>query len=185
MNEIRRSGNYLMTDGIISFVAGIILLFLTGISQSLAVILFAAYAALYGVSQLVAARGERSPENNPNSLRAIGIFSIIAAVIILFFMTAALPIVIFLIAAHAIIVGAAELAAAYMYREEVRGDGWWIGVGIIRLLFGLFLLFNLGMSLPGLILTIAWYAIIIGPVLAIFGYETRGKEAGYRRHPAH
>jgi uncharacterized membrane protein HdeD (DUF308 family) len=185
MDDIKRSGTSLITDGMISFVAGIILLFLTGISQITAVLLFAAYAIVYGISQIIAARGERSPENNPNSLRAIGIFSIVAGIIIAFLASSSLPIVIFLIAAHAIIVGLYELFAAYMYRDEVRGDGWWIGVGAIRLLFGLFLLFNLGMSLPSLILTVAWYAIIIGPVLAVFGYENRGKEFGYRKHAAH
>lgn len=185
MDEIKRSGTSLITDGVISFLVGVVLLFLTGISQTTAVILFSAYAIVYGISQVVAARGERSPENSPNSFRAIGYFSIIAGIVILFFANATLPTVIFLIATHAIITSISELLVAYAYREEIKGDAWFVGAGVIRLLFGLFLLFNPGMSLQSLILAIAWYAILIGPVLAIFGYETRNKEVGYRRHPAH
>jgi uncharacterized membrane protein HdeD (DUF308 family) len=100
-------------------------------------------------------------------------------------MNASLPVIILLIAAHALITGVSELIAAWSYREEIKGDGWYATVGAIRIIFGLFLIFNLGMSLSTLVLAIAWYAIVVGPVLAVFGYSTRTKEVGYRRHLAH
>jgi uncharacterized membrane protein HdeD (DUF308 family) len=172
-----------MTDGIFSLLAGLILLFLTGASQSLIVFLFALYAVILGVVHFTAARGEREPNQSTTYLRVIGIYSIIYGLFLLFFMSATLPTIIALIAAYGLITGGAEVIAAYYYRKDLGGYAWLISTGTIRVLFSLFLLFNLGVSLPVFILYLALYAIVVGITMTVFGYEVR---AGIgKAHPAH
>lgn len=181
METYKKSGGTLITDGIVSVLAGLILLFLTGISQPLLVVLFALYAIGYGITQLIAARGERDFDKDTMPLRAIGIFSLVAGILLFFLINASLQTVILYIAAHAIITGGAEIIVSRAYRDEMRGNALFVTVGIIRVLFGVLLLLNLGMTLPTLVMSIGWYAIIIGPVLAFYGYAVATRESGWGR----
>lgn len=178
MDTYKKSGSAIITDGIVSIIAGIALLFLTDLSQQAVTLLFAAYAVGYGITQIIAAKGERDLDRNPSPLRAIGIFSLVAGIILAFLINADLSTIITFIAAHAIITGGAEILASRAYRDELRGNSWFVFAGLIRVVFGLILLFNTEMSLSSLIMTIAWYAIIIGPVLAFYGYAIGTKSPG-------
>lgn len=184
MDRYKKSGNSMISDGVFSIVAGIILLFLTNISQSSIVFFLAAYAVILGIAQIVAARGEREPEKNTTYLTVLGAYSVVAGLLLMFFMNAALPTIITLVAGYVIITGVAEVVAAYDYKSEMGGYAWLMGAGVVRTLFGLFLLFNTGMVLSTFIVMIAWYAIIVGIAVTVFGYEVRTQVGKYRQKPA-
>lgn len=164
-----------MTDGAISLVAGIALLFLTGMSQVAVVVYFSAYAIILGVAQTIAASGEREPGKDTSYLSLLGIYSIVAGLVLLFFMGAPLSTVIILVGAYVIITGVAEMIASYSYRTEMGGYVWLFGAGSIRALFGIILLFSTGIALSTFIYYVAIYAIIEGLVTGVFGYEVRAK----------
>lgn len=176
----RRSGSSLITDGVLTMLVGIVLLFLTSISLTAVIYLLAAYAIVYGISQLFAGRGERDVENNPSAFWAIGIFSILAGITLLFFRGAGLALAVFLISAYAIITGIAEIVTSYALRNEIRGYGWLVGAGIVRLIFGLYILFNPLIALATLISLVAIYALVVGAITIIYGYAIRQKT-----HTAH
>ncbi len=181
MDAKKTSGASLMTDGVISFLAGIALLFLTGISQSAIVLVFAAYAVVLGITQMVASTGEREEGKGTGYLTLLGLYSLLAGVGLLFFLGSPLTTVIALVGAYVIITGIAEAIAAYVYRTEMGGYSWLIGSGVIRGIFGIFLLFNTGVALSTFILYIAMYAVVEGIVTSVFGYEVRQQLGKYHR----
>ena len=182
MNTKKVSGTSLMTDGVISFLAGLTLLFLTGMSQSAIVLVFGIYAVILGISQMLAARGERDDVRDTGYLALLGFYSVVAGIALMFFMNASLALIIGLVAAYVIITGIAEVTAAIAYREEMGGYTWLAVSGAIRGLFGIFLLFNTGVALSTLVLYIAVYAIAEGISMGVFGYEVREQLGKYHQH---
>ena len=173
MDTKKLSGDSLMTDGTISLIVGIVLLFLTGISQSLIVLLFAVYAAVLGITQMIAASGETENGRGSGYLAFLGFYSLAAGVGLLFFMGADLALVLTLVGAYVIITGIAEAVAALVYRSDMDGYAWLVGAGAVQAIFGLFLLFNTGLALSTFIMYVAIYAIAEGIVMSVFGYEVR------------
>jgi uncharacterized membrane protein HdeD (DUF308 family) len=181
MDSKRTSGASLMTDGVISFFAGLVLLFLTGISQNAIVLIFAAYAVILGITQMLASNGEREEGKGTGYLTLLGLYSLLAGVGLLFFLNASLTTVIMLVGAYVAITGVAEVIAAYAYRTEMGGYSWLIGSGVIKAIAGIFLLFNTGVALSTFIFYVAIYAIIEGIVTGVFGYEVREQIGKYHR----
>jgi len=182
MDTKKMSGTSLMTDGVISFIAGIVLLFLTGISQSAIVLVFGAYAIVLGISQMVAASGEREEGKSTGYLTVLGLYSLLAGVGLMFFLNADLVTVIALVGAYVIITGIAEVTAALSYRKEMSGYMWLTVSGIVRGIFGLFLVFNTGVALTTFIMYVAVYAIAEGITMSVFGYEVRERLGKYHQH---
>jgi len=179
MDTKKMSGTSLMTDGVISFLAGLTLLFLTGISQSAIVLVLGVYAIVLGVSQMVAATGERAEEGNTRYLSALGLYSLAAGIALMFFTNAGLTTIIALVGAYVIITGIAEVTAALRYREEMGGYMWLATSGIVRGIFGLFLVFNTSVALTTFVLYVAVYAIAEGITMGVFGYEVREQLGKY------
>ena len=182
MNTKEMSGASLITNGVISFLAGLALLFLTGISQSAIVVVFAAFAIILGLTQMIAASGEREEGKSVGYLTLLGFYSLAAGIGLLFFINSALSTVISLVAAYVIIAGIAEVVAAFVYRSEMGGYSWLVGSGLIRGIFGVFLLFNTGITLATFITYIAIYALLEGIVTSVFGYEIRKNVGRYHEH---
>jgi len=173
METKKLSGNSLLVDGAIGFVAGVVLLFLTDISLNFMVFLFGIYAIILGATQILAANGETDDGQGMGYLAILGFFSLFAGVGLLFFMNSDLTMVLTLIGAYIVAMGLAETAGALLYRSHMNGYIWLITSGIIRTGFGLFLLFNTTINLSAFILWIAIYAIVEGIVMGLFGYEIR------------
>ena len=181
MDTKKASGASLITDGVISFIAGIALLFLTGITQSAIVLVFGAYAIVLGISQMVAASGEREEGRNTGYLTVLGLYSLLAGIALMFFLNAGLATIIGLVGAYVIITGIAEVTAALRYREEMGGYMWFTVSGIVRIIFGLFLVFNMGVALSTFVLYVAIYAIAEGITMSVFGYELREQLGKYHQ----
>jgi len=181
MDTKKRSGTSLITDGVVSFVAGFILLFLTNISQAAIVLVLAGYAMLLGITQMLAADGEREEGKRTSYLVLLGLYSLIAGVVLLFFVNAPLSTVIGLVGSYIIITGIAEVVAALAYKTEMGGYSWLVGSGSLQVLFGFFLLLNTGLALSTFIFYIAIYAIIEGLMMTVFGYEVREQIGKYHQ----
>lgn len=179
METKKMSGASLMTSGVISFLAGLALLFLTGMSQTVVVIAFAGYAIVLGITQMVAASGEREEGRGTGYLVLLGLYSFVAGIGLLFFTTAGLATVITLVGIYVVITGLAEMIAAFRYRTEMGGYSWLIGAGLIKGIFGVFLLLNTGITLSTFILYVAVYALAEGIVMGVFGYEVREQMGKY------
>lgn len=171
----------LMTSGIIGFLVGFALLFLTWISQLAMVMLFAAYAIVLGITQMLAASGETESNTGANYLTVLGLYSVFAGILLMFFVGAEVSTIITLIGAYIIITGIAELVAALLYRSDTSGYTWLAGGGVFRALFGLFLLLNTTVSLSTFIMYIAVYAIAEGIVTGILSYEVKEEKGRYHR----
>jgi len=181
METKKMSGNTLMTDGVISFVGGLALLFLTGISQFWIVLAFAVYVAILGVTQMLAASGETQEGRGSGYLAFLGFFSLAASVGLLFYIDATLTTVLMLVGTYVVITGVVEAIVALAYRSDMDGYMWLVGIGAIRAIFGVFLLFNTGLALSTFVLYVAVYAIAEGIATSIFGYEVKESIGRYSR----
>lgn len=173
METNKLSGASLITSGVITLIAGLVLFFLTGMSQSLIVMTFAAYAAIVGVTQMLAASGETEGGRGAGYLAFLGFYSLAAGVALLFFLDAALTTVITLVGAYVIITGVVEAIMAMVYRSDMNGYMWLVAVGAVKAIFGIFLLLSTGLVLETFIMYVAIYAVVVGFTTGVFGYEVR------------
>jgi|GEM_PF-1175523 len=173
MDTNKRSGTSLMTDGILTLLAGLVLLFLTAISQNAIVVVFSAMVIVLGITQMIAAGGEGKTAGETNYLALLGLYSFAAGVGLLFFMNVSLSTVIMLVAIYIAITGVAEMVAGVAFRKDIRGYSWLVASGAVRTVFALFLIFSTGIALATFILYIALYAVIQGFTMSVLGYEVR------------
>ena len=79
-----------------------------------------------------------------------------------------------LIAIWAILIGALQIIANVAIRKEAPGAWvWGVVAGAIGLIFGIVVLFNLGIGLVALIWLIGIWAIIFGVALIVLGLQVR------------
>src|SRR5262249_41854009 len=82
----------------------------------------------------------------------------------------ALALVIY-IAAWALMIGVTEIALAIKMRREIKGEWFFIFMGLASIIFAwLFFLYPLS-GAAALIWIIAWYAVIMGVLEIIFGFR--------------
>lgn len=96
----------------------------------------------------------------------------------------------FYIAAWAIATGLLEIAAAVRLRREIEGEWWFIGAGVISLLFGILLMARPGAGALALVWTIGVFAIVFGLMLVVLAIRSRRFAAQLRdgrgsMRPAH
>jgi uncharacterized membrane protein HdeD (DUF308 family) len=150
--------------GLAAIVFGVLAIIVPGLTLVALVLLFAAFAITDGVFALIG--GFRARAGSPDWWMILGgIASILVGVLAVIWpgpMTFALVV---LIGSWAIVTGAFEIAAAYRFRERIRGE-WLMALdGLVSILFGLFVLLFPGPGALALVWLIGAYAIASGIVL--------------------
>jgi uncharacterized membrane protein HdeD (DUF308 family) len=145
------------------------------------VILWGAYAITDGILALVlAARGGRAG-GRWGWLIFAGVASIHAGIGAFVWPGMTALILLALIALRAIVIGAAELAAAVRLRKQVRGE-WMLGAsGVFSILFGVLLLTRPDAGALAVVWMIAAYAFVVGVLLVGLGLRLRSWGRGARR----
>ena len=104
----------------------------------------------------------------------LGIVSLLFGIIILVWPGKTLGFMVILIAIWAILIGALQIIANVGIRKEAPGAWvWGVVAGAIGLIFGIVVLFNLGIGLVALIWLIGIWAIIFGVALIVLGLQVR------------
>src|SRR5438874_3121001 len=159
--------------GIAAIVFGVIAFVYPGLTVAVLVLLFGAWVLVDGVFRIVGAIGHRASDPDWGWQLVIGILGIIIG-----FLTfhapaiTALALVIY-IAAWALMIGATEIAVAFKLRREIKGEWFFILMGLLSIVFAIMLLWN---PLPGalaLVWLIASYAIVFGFLGIILGFRLR------------
>jgi len=78
----------------------------------------------------------------------------------------------------AIIKGFTEIAIAIRLRKEIQGEFFMILMGLIAVLFGLFLVFRPGDGALAVVKIIAIFAIIQGILAILLGFKLKGLKGG-------
>lgn len=139
--------------------------------------LFAAYAFVDGIFEILHAISHRKEIENWGLLLLEGGFGIAFGVIA--FMapelttTVGAVIVAFYIAAWAIVTGAMRIAMAVRLRNEIEGE-WLLGLsGAVSILLGLVIMMRPAVGALGLLYFVAAWAILLGVLLIAFAFKAR------------
>lgn len=160
--------------GILAIAFGVLAFLAPALGIGVLVGLFAAWALIDGVTNIVAGIRSRGRDRSWWLEILEGIVGILAGAIALLFPVLAVEALVLIIAVWAIITGIFEIVAAVRLREQIRGELWLGLAGLASILFGgvLFLFPEAGA------LSLAWliggFAIAFGAFLVVLGWRLRG-----------
>jgi uncharacterized membrane protein HdeD (DUF308 family) len=161
--------------GAAAIIFGILTFVMPGISLTVLVLFFGAYALVDGIANIVAAVRRRKGEQTWWALLAEGIVSVLAGVVAFVAPGITALAVVYLIAGWAIVTGAFEIGAAIRMRKEIRGEAWLILSGILSIVFGVLVMLAPVAGALTIVLFIGAYAIVFGAILLGLAFRLRGQ----------
>lgn len=172
----------LAVRGVAAILFGLVAWLWPGLTLTVLVLLFGAYALVDGIFSLVA--GVRAYGDEPRwwALILEGVAGVVIGVLTFFWPGITALALLYFIAAWAIVTGLLEIAAAIRLRQVITGE-WLLGLsGLASIIFGLVLV---SLPIPGLI-ALAWiigaYAIIFGALLLVLAFRLRNLPGARQRH---
>ena len=163
----------LIIRGIVSVTIGVLAIGWPGITIAVLVAIFAAYAILDGITNLVIGF-TRTPTHGISWAQIVGGIVGIAAGGLAFYWPSITAIVLVLfIASWAIITGVFEIVAAVRLRKMIQGE-WLLALsGILSILFGGLVFAFPGAGAVGIAWVLGIYAVAAGFVLIVLGMRLR------------
>jgi uncharacterized membrane protein HdeD (DUF308 family) len=163
----------LIVRGIVGLLIGLLAVAWPGITLAVLVGIFAVYAMLDGVTNLVLGL-TRTPTHGRSSAQAVqGVVGIAAGVLTFMWpIVTAFALVLF-IGAWAVVTGIFEIAAAIRLRRTITGE-WLLALsGVMSVLFGVLVLVFPGAGAVGIAWVLGVYAAAAGLVLITLGIRLR------------
>ena len=167
----------ILLRGVLAILFGISAFAWPGLTLVTLVMLFAAFALVDGVFDVVHAIGHRKEIEHWGLLLIEGLFGITFG--ILAFQAPELTtliggvIVAFYIAAWAIVTGTMRIAMAVRLRKEIEGE-WLLGLsGIVSILFGIVIMARPALGALAMLYFVAAWAILLGVILIALAFKAR------------
>ena len=176
----------LLLRGVLAILFGISALAWPGLTLVTLVVLFAAFAFVDGVFEVVHAVSHRKELEHWGLLLIEGLLGIAFGVLAFLApeLTTAIGgiIVALYIGAWAIVTGAIRIAMAVRLRKEIEGE-WFLGLsGALSILFGIVIMARPAVGILAMIYVVAFWAILGGALLIALAFKTR-KLTGKVQHP--
>lgn len=167
------AGNWwtLVLRGIAAVIFGILAYIWPGITFTVLVLFFGAYALWDGIFALVGAF--RTQGDRRWALILEGIVGIAAGVLTFIWTGAASLALLLVIGAWAIVTGIFEIIAAIRLREEIEGEWLLLLSGVLSVLFGIAIAIWPAAGLLAVTWMIGAYAIVFGILLTVLGFRLR------------
>ncbi len=166
----------LVLRGIAAIIFGILAYLWPGITFTVLVLFFGAYALWDGVFALIGAfrtEGERRW-----SLVLEGVVGIAAGLITFLWTGAASLALLLVIGAWAIVTGIFEIVSAIRLRDEIEGEWLLLISGVLSVLFGIALAIWPAAGLVAVTWMIGAYSIVFGVLLTMLGFRLRNVSKG-------
>jgi uncharacterized membrane protein HdeD (DUF308 family) len=167
----------LLLRGILAILFGICAFAWPGLTLVVMVMLFAGYAFVDGILDVVHAISHRKEIEHWGLLLIEGLFGILFGV--LAFLKPGLTtsvggvIVALYIAAWAIVTGALRIAMAVRLRKEIEGE-WLLGLsGVVSILFGIVIMARPAAGVLAMLYFVAAWAIVLGVILIALAFKAR------------
>ena len=168
-----RSWWLLALQGIAAIAFGVLAIMWPGITLLWLVALFAAYALLQGGAAIYASIRGRHIESKWWLVLLLGIVSVAAGVLAIFYPTITALTLVLLMGANALVTGVLQIVVAVRLRQQIRREWLLVANGIISIIFGaLVMLFPAGGALA-MVWLVSFYAVLTGVLLLTLALRAR------------
>jgi uncharacterized membrane protein HdeD (DUF308 family) len=168
-----RESSSLLVRGILGVLVGLAALLWPGITLAALVVVFAAYALLDGIANLITGFLRSRTHQRAWPFFVHGLVGVAAAALAFFYPRLTAFTLVLFVAAWAIVTGAMQIAGAIRFRHEITGEWLLVVSGALSIAFGLLVFIFPGAGA----LTIAWmfgaFAASTGIVLIALAIRLR------------
>jgi uncharacterized membrane protein HdeD (DUF308 family) len=166
--------------GVVAIAFGIVALAWPEITAVVFIWIVAIFTLVDGLFEIVEGIRRRGTGGTA-ALVTIGLVSVAVGVVLLVWPGKTAEVLVWIIGLWAVILGLFQTIASIELRK-VPGSGWGWGVfaGLLAVVFGLLVLFNVGAGVVSIVWILAIVALVWGVALIAFGFQIRslGKKAG-------
>lgn len=180
MMALARNWWALAIRGVAAIIFGLLALLLPGVTLAALILLFAAYALVDGIFNLVAALRGHTGERPRWLLTVEGLASIAAGIVAFALPGLTALVLVYVIAVWALITGVLEVVAAIRLRDEIPNEWWLVASGVLSVVFGLLLVIAPGAGVLALVLWVGAYAIVFGALLIGLAFRLRREQPEVR-----
>jgi uncharacterized membrane protein HdeD (DUF308 family) len=166
---------FLIVRGIVGIVIGVVAFFWPGLTIAILIGIFAAYAAIDGISNLVLGL---TPTSHGRSWALVleGLVGMAAGVLTLVWPGITALALVWLIAAWAVVTGVFEIAAAIRLRRVLTGEWLLLLEGVLSIAFGVLAFLHPASGAIGIAWLLGAYAAATGVILLVLGFQLRSRE---------
>jgi uncharacterized membrane protein HdeD (DUF308 family) len=172
----------LLIRGLAAVVFGALALIWPGITLTVLVLFFGAYALVDGIFAVISAFNHRAGHDRWWVLLLEGLIGILAGILTFIWPGITAFVLLFFIAAWAILTGILEIVAAVRLRHEIA-DEWLLALaGVVSLIFGIIIALFPGAGALAVVWLIGAYAIVFGLLLIALAFRLRSLAGEPERH---
>ncbi len=172
--------------GVLAILFGIIALAWPDKTAAVVIWVIGIFAVVDGIVEIVEGIRRRGTGNGTAFLVTMGVLSLAVGIVLLVWPGKTAEVLVWIIGFWAVVYGLFQTVASLDLRK-VPGSGWGWGVfaGLLGLVFGLLVLFNVDAGLVSIVWILAIFAILWGVMLIAFGIQIRslGRQAGRAATP--
>ena len=170
---LRKQWGWVALRGVCALIFGVLALAMPGLTLSILVIFWGAYALIDGVVALLA--GFRMGDNGKPlwSLVLIGLLGIAAGVLTFVWPGLTALTLVLIIGSWAVAIGILQIVAAVRFRKHIQGEWLHALSGMLSVVFGAAMVWRPAAGAIALAWLIGWFAILFGVVLIAMAVRLR------------
>ncbi len=172
LQQLQKKWWLLLLRGIFAVIFGLIALFSPGIVLVNLLFFFGFVSVFSGIFLIIEGIAIKSDDRGMRILE--GVLSILFGLLFILMPGFVLSFIMYFIAFWAIIGGVMQIIYAIKLRKEIPNEWLAILSGVITLLFGLLVLFNIVAGASALIMIFGIYALIAGILLIVLSFRVKG-----------
>jgi uncharacterized membrane protein HdeD (DUF308 family) len=167
--------------GVLAVLLGVVALLWPAITAAAFVWVVGVFAVVDGIVEIVEGVRRRGTGSGTAVLVTMGVLSLAVGVVLLVWPGKTAVVLAWIIGFWAVLYGLLQLVASLGLRRAA-GSGWAWGAlaGVLGIVFGVLVLFNVDAGLVSIVWILAIFAILWGVMLVVFGFQVRslGRRAG-------